>query len=423
MTKIAIIGAGISGISAAKLLVANFDVSVFEKEPTIGGLIKCEDINGNLFHRVGGHVFNTKVKEVSEWFWKHFDKEEDFLLARRNAKILLNNTLIGYPLENYLYQLDEKSFDAIIQDLFQLCKTSGENQNYDNFEDFLKGNFGNTLYNLYFKPYNIKIWRTDLGNIPLEWLEGKLPMPDIKEILKSNIRRKGDEGMVHATFYYPKQGGSQFIINTIAKGLKKIHTNTSIQSIQETADGFILNGDRHFDKVVYTGDVRQLHKIIYQQTRNDLTEALQSVKNLKSNGTSNIFCETDDNDLSWLYLPDVTKAHRIIYTGNFSNLNNEGSNRKTCVVEFSGKYSPEEMKEEIKMLPGNLVPLAYNYEPNSYIIHEKDTKKNIADLKSKLELKGFYLTGRFAEWEYYNMDKAIEASMNVRKKILKKQLR
>ncbi|MBX9850435.1 MAG: NAD(P)-binding protein [Cytophagaceae bacterium] len=417
MKKIAIIGAGISGISAAKLLAEDFDISVFEKESTIGGLIKCEDINGNLFHRVGGHVFNTKVKEVSEWFWKHFDKEKDFLQAKRNAKILLNNTLIDYPLENYLYQLDEKSFKKIMEELQELSKASGK-KTYDNFEDFLKGSFGDKLYHLYFKPYNAKIWKTDLRNIPLEWLEGKLPMPDIEEILINNKMRKEEEEMVHATFYYPKKGGSQFIINTIAKGLKKIFTNTPIKSIQETTDGFILSGDRHFDKVVFTGDVRQLHSI-YRGMGDDLTEALQSVKNLKSNGTSNIFCETDDNDISWLYLPDITKAHRIIYTGNFSSMNNQGSKRKTCVVEFSGKYSFEEMKEEIKMLPGNLTPLAYNYEPNSYVIHEKDTKEKINHLKNKLELKGFYLTGRFAEWEYYNMDKSIEASMNVRKKILK----
>jgi len=87
-------------------------------------------------------------------------------------------------------------------------------------------------------------------------------------------------------------------------------------------------------------------------------------------------------------------------------------------VEFSGKHSFEEMREEIKLLPGNLVPLAFNYEANSYIIHERNTKEKILYLKSKLEPKGFFLSGRFAEWEYYNMDKAIEAAMKVNNKIL-----
>lgn len=417
MDKIAVIGGGISGISAAKMLSENYDVAVFEKESRIGGLIKCDDINGNLFHRVGGHVFNTKVKIVSEWFWKHFDKENDFLQATRNAKILLDNKIIGYPLENYIYQLDSTSFNLVMDDLLKIIKESENEKSYGNFEDFLKGNFGNTLYNIYFKPYNCKIWNTDLKDIPLEWLDGKLPMPNVKEILANNIKRNGESGMVHSSFYYPKQGGSQFIIDTISKGLN-IRTDTPLISVKETSEGFILNDEEYFNKVIYTGDVRQLYDLFCDKSTS-LDQALKAVKNLKSNGTSNVFCETDDNDISWLYLPDLTKAHRIIYTGNFSDLNNRGSNRKTCVVEFSGKHSTEEMKEQIKMLPGNLVPLDFNYQPNSYIIHEKDTKSKILNLKKELEPKGFFLSGRFAEWEYYNMDKAIEASMIVNNKIVK----
>ncbi|MEJ7682717.1 MAG: hypothetical protein WKG06_33635 [Segetibacter sp.] len=33
------------------------------------------------------------------------------------------------------------------------------------------------LYQLYFGPYNSKIWNTDISKVPLEWLDGKLPMP------------------------------------------------------------------------------------------------------------------------------------------------------------------------------------------------------------------------------------------------------
>jgi len=418
MKKIGVIGAGISGVSAAKLLSEKYEVIIFEKESKIGGLIKCEDINGNLFHRVGGHVFNTKIKKVADWFWKHFDQERDFLETKRNAKILLNNQIIGYPLEDYLYQLDDQTFDFVLEDLLQLISRSKgkSKKQFENFEEFLRGSFGDSLYEIYFGPYNQKIWNCDLKEIPLDWLEGKLPMPDIKEIFKHNIRRRGESEMVHSSFFYPKQGGSQFIIDVLSNGLS-IHTNSPLLSIKELQKGFLLNNEHYFDFVVYTGDVRQLNSI-YQDKEEELTKACQNVEGLKSNATSNIFCETDDTDISWLYLPDLSNAHRIIYTGNFSINNSKGSKRKTCVVEFSGKYEPEEMKKQIKLLPGNLTPLAFNYEPSSYIIHEKSTKDNIAHLKSLLEPKGFYLSGRFAEWEYYNMDKAIEASMGVKDKIV-----
>ena len=140
---------------------------------------------------------------------------------------------------------------------------------------------------------------------------------------------------------------------------------------------------------------------------------------LRSNGTSNLFCETDDTDISWLYIPEnFTKAHRIIYTGNFSPTNNRGSKRKTCVVEFSGKVEYEVMVKEIEKLPGNLKPLDYNYEANSYVVQDKKTREVIAQAKKVLEPHGIYLLGRFAEWEYYNMDKAIEAAFDLSTKFL-----
>lgn len=40
MKKIAIIGAGISGLSSAHFLKDHYDVTVFEKESTPGGLIR-----------------------------------------------------------------------------------------------------------------------------------------------------------------------------------------------------------------------------------------------------------------------------------------------------------------------------------------------------------------------------------------------
>jgi UDP-galactopyranose mutase len=75
------------------------------------------------------------------------------------------------------------------------------------------------------------------------------------------------------------------------------------------------------------------------------------------------------------------------------------------------------MKEEIKKLPGNLTSIANNYEPNSYVIQDSRTRKEIHATKKILEQHGIYLLGRFAEWEYYNMDKAIEAAFTLAQKI------
>ncbi|MCB0502412.1 MAG: NAD(P)-binding protein, partial [Bacteroidetes bacterium] len=177
--KIGVIGSGISGLSVANMLNDKHQVVVFEKTKTIGGLIKCTREEGNLFHRVGGHVFNSKNQKVLDWFWQHFDRDLEFLKATRNAKIFMNEMYFGYPLENYIYKLPSDVISNIIDDLM----VQDKDVEYSNFAEFLEGNFGPTLYHLYFKPYNEKIWNTDLTKVPLDWLEGKLPMPNVKEII------------------------------------------------------------------------------------------------------------------------------------------------------------------------------------------------------------------------------------------------
>jgi protoporphyrinogen oxidase len=418
--KIAVIGSGISGISIASLLNEKADVSVFERNAFIGGLVHCNRIANVLYHRVGGHVFNSKNKEVLDWFWSKFDKEKEFIQAKRNAKIFYNKGFIGYPIENFLYQFQPETVEKVMSELIEINQGVYKDPlSYDNFEIFLKGNFGVTLYELYFKPYNHKIWKTDLSTVSMEWLEGKLPMPKLLEIITSNIKREEEAGMVHSSFYYPKTGGSQFIADRIAEGLNVL-CNSSVQKISVKDGGIHIDGNI-FNQLIYTGDVRKLPSLL--DLPNDNVFGFQEeIKQLRSNGTSSVLCQCDSNDLSWLYIPESTfKAHRIIYTGNFSPTNNpsefKSAERSTCTVEFSGICTYEEMKAELKSLPGNLKPIDFNNEPNSYVIQDKETRKIIRAYKDFLAPYGIYLLGRFAEWEYYNMDKAMEAAFELKRKI------
>lgn len=415
--KIAIIGSGISGLSIGRMLTGQHEVAIFEKENKIGGLIKCERVNDNLFHKVGGHVFNSKNQQVLNWFWSHFKRDSEFLKVKRNAKVFFNNKIVGYPIENYLYMLEENVVTEIFSELIQLqTKPRKSPFEFENFGSFLRYNFGDTLFELYFKPYNQKIWKVDLGTVSMEWLEGKLPMPDFEEMVLSNVLRKEEDQMVHSTFYYAREGGSQFIVDRLAQGLV-IKTGTTVSEIFVEDGKYRIGEDSGFDKIIYCGDIRKLPASVKSKLENSSVD-MNYLEHLRSNGTSNLFCETDDIDISWLYIPEAfTKAHRIIYTGNFSESNNRGAKRKTCVVEFSGQVSFEQMVLEIKKLPGKLSPIAYNYEPNSYIIHDSSTRAAIANIKGILENENFYLLGRFAEWEYYNMDKCIEAAFGLADKI------
>ena len=229
--KYAIIGGGISGLSIANILKRNHEVTVFEADTRPGGMIKCDVIDGNLFHRTGGHVFNTKRQDVMQWFWSFFDKDNQFTKAVRNSSVFMpDGNQIPYPIENHAYYFDKQIGSKIAKDLVKMAK--GESGEPTNFEEFLKRRFGDTLYELYFQPYNYKVWRRDLTKVPLSWLEGKLPMPSVEEIIFNNIYHVEEKAFVHSSFFYPRQGGSQFIANTLSAGLN-IRYGRKIQRLQK----------------------------------------------------------------------------------------------------------------------------------------------------------------------------------------------
>lgn len=116
-----------SGLAMANILQDNgHTVTVLEKDERPGGMIKCDRINGSLFHRTGGHVFNTKRQDVMDWFWQHFDQEKDFTKALRNSSVVMEGMdNVPYPIENHMYLFTKEVQEAFIADLVKISLGGG----------------------------------------------------------------------------------------------------------------------------------------------------------------------------------------------------------------------------------------------------------------------------------------------------------
>lgn len=412
MKKIAIIGAGISGLSTAHFLKEKYKIKVFEKESSPGGLIRCKRINGNLFHLCGGHVFNSKRQDVLDWFWNVFDRTNEFTKADRNSVVFMGNGMkIPYPIENHMYLFDTDIQQQFIKDLIQIV--SEEKTKPANFEEFLRQRFGNLLYDIYFLPYNRKIWKCDLSKIPLKWLEGKLPMPTVEEIIFNNMNHVEEKSFVHSSFWYEKDGGSQFIADKLSQNLD-ITYNCPIQKLTFHSGKWIVN-EEEFDKVIYCGNIKKIPSILDNIDVN--ANATEYIESLKYHGTTTVFCQIDSNPYSWIYLPGSEyDSHRIICTGNFSESNNS-PNVMTGTIEFTDYIALEDIISQLKTIPLHPQYISHQYNQYTYPIQDNETREFIKNLKNDFEKYGLFMTGRFIDWEYYNMDTAIGAAMDMCKKI------
>jgi protoporphyrinogen oxidase len=159
-SRIAIIGAGPAGLTAAYLLAknGNFKVDVFEKDPTyVGGISRTETYKGFHFD-IGGHRFFSKSKEVED-FWTEI-LGDDLLERPRSSRIYYNNVFFSYPLKagEALQKLGVIESGLCMLSYFKAklfpVKTP------KNFEEWVTNQFGERLFRIFFKTYTEK----SLGN-------------------------------------------------------------------------------------------------------------------------------------------------------------------------------------------------------------------------------------------------------------------
>lgn len=406
MKTVAVIGGGVSGLTVARQLRDKYRVTIYEKEDRCGGLIRCKRVEGSLYHLCGGHVFNTKRSDVSDFFWSIFNKEKDFVKADRNSVVYFGESqIIPYPIENHAYLFSPSILKRFVDDLISISK---DNATPTNFEEFLKKRFGETLYEMYFGPYNEKLWKCNLREVSLDWLEGKLPMPSVQEIIYNNILQVKEKDFVHSTFYYEKQGGSQFLADEMAKGLD-VRNNARVTSLEYKSGKWYVN-NIVYDFVVFCGNIKDIPQILRGIHMHSFYDKIQD---LKYHGTTSVFCEINDNPYSWIYLPNKDwLSHRIICTGNFSPLNNVDG-KMTASIEFTDEIDKEVILDNLKKMPFGPRYLDHHYSRYTYPIQNSNTRKMVREFKDLLSRYGLFMTGRFADWEYYNMDVAMGAAIDM----------
>jgi len=227
----------------------------------------------------------------------------------------------------------------------------------------------------------------------------------------NNIFHVKEQSFVHSSFYYPKKGGSQFIADTLSAGLN-IRYGMKIDRIEKRNQKYHI-GDEYFDRVVFCGNIKQLPSLLAGAV--DISGFTTDIENLEYHGTTSVFCEIEKNPYSWIYMPNKAhESHRIICTGNFSPSNN-AEGKMTGTIEFTDYISEEDIKNNLFRIPMSPKYITHHYEKYTYPIQDKNTRQMINTLKTFLNDNQVYLCGRFAEWEYANMDVCIGNAINLYK--------
>lgn len=402
MKKIGIVGAGISGLSLGKMLKENFDIEILEKETTVGGIARTSHVGDITYHKVGGHCFNSHNQKIMDFIFNKILAITKWHKVIRDAKINLNGNFISYPIEFSIKEIakfDKRLAYNITKDFLG----SSNNKDVSNLADWFVTNFGKTLADIYFIPYNNKIWQMNPKKMSYLWVKGKLPIPNKEEFFESLIEEKKDQ-MPHNTFYYPNSNDQNNLIEALASDLN-IKKCFEVVSIAKNGDKWIINDALEYDFVVSTMPLNLLPKIIKKVP----FEIIEEARKLKYNRITNVLWETKPIKFTWSYFPSLdTIFHRHIHIGNFFN-----PKKNYTITESMGVHSFEEMVLYGKKFDYLLKPLDYHVSDHAYVVYDHNYKFATTKINNYLHEIGLYSIGRFGEWKYYNMDACMESAMKL----------
>src|SRR6266436_8206587 len=211
-TKVVIIGAGPAGLTAGYLLSkSDVGVLVLEADPVyVGGISRTVTYKGFHFD-IGGHRFFSKSKAVED-LWTEI-LPNDMLIRSRSSRISYDGRFFSYPLKPVEALLKLGVFKSTLCILSWLKARLFQARNPRNFEEWVSNQFGNRLFNTFFKSYTEKVWGMSCKEISADWAAQRIKGLSLGSAIKNALipqRYNGDRSKVIKTlinsFRYPRKG-------------------------------------------------------------------------------------------------------------------------------------------------------------------------------------------------------------------------
>ena len=436
MSEVGILGGGLTGLTLCSLLENG---EILERESECGGLCRSISEDGFTFDCGGSHIIFSRDRNALNFMLSKL--KDNVVKCRRNTKIIYKGRLVKYPFENGLADLPlRENFECVASFLAARVKSRLLNalRSYDGGESlhaWLLANFGRGIASKYLIPYNEKIWKISAKEMSASWVDGRVPKPPLRDVLRASLGFN-TEGYTHQlNFYYPKRGGIAALIRSLERECKgRIVCDFEVKAIwRENGKWFVSNGEecRRYDKIVATIPVFSIVHSLQRGGESVPASVLRAVNALVFNSLATVMlgleglAEEKMSNISWLYIPDADcLPHRVAFPSNYSReVAPEG--KAAVLAEITCRDTTKMSDEEIiertvndlhrkKILRKEDVCFAKVMRTSpAYIVYDMNYEHNVSVVREYLQRKGIILAGRFAKFEYMNMDACVRNAMEV----------
>lgn len=399
MSRVIVVGGGLTGMAVAKALADRHDVVVLESEDHLGGMLRTMrgtvagvgefrfDIGGHWLHRQG-------FEDIADMFTGLVEHE-------RHAYVHVNGEYGRFPVQAFYEDVfDAETCAYIAEDLGKV--TGGQPTSY---RDMLLKSYGITLLDAFFEPYNRKLFGVfDLDAISCGELE-----------LVRNVR-VGDKSGYNGTFLYPDGRGIESLIDDLRDDRVEYLTGMDVYAI-DTGSRVVTCGDETrfmYEHLVSTVPLDQLLGMLGKPNSVELFASQGLVMNLgvKKNPTH--------EGKSWVYYPDLDLPfYRVgFYSEPDPTAAPEGYSSMYVEVSTIRPWGYKAVVEGLKRVgmledASDIVLQQSVFLPTNYCFAEK----KVPGIIESLRFVGVHSIGRYGSWHWSSMHEDVKQALATAERI------
>ncbi|MDB5743182.1 MAG: glycosyl transferase group 1 [Polaromonas sp.] len=450
-----VIGAGPTGLAAAYHLGEGS--LLIEKGSTVGGWCRSIVDNGFTFD-YAGHIMFSNDAYVLELYKTLLGDNVHW--QNREAWIYSKEVYTRYPFQGALYGLPpevlkecligaiEARFGPVKKELpgtpisapststATIAAAAGKSPVAalpakaaaapKNFEEFIYKVWGAGVAKHFAIPYNKKLWAVPLDQMETSWLGGRVPMPDLEEMIDGALRPVTKPMGPNARFGYPLRGGFQALMDGFLPLLEgDVEMQADVAAVSPSRRTVTLKDGRtyRYDTLISSLPLPRLVEAMGDEAPAEVQAAAKGLRHVSVACVNLGIGREALTDKHWIYYPEETVFHRIFVQGNASpHCNAPGGFGLTCEITYS-EYKPlpcdgQELIDrcisdciKVGMFTAEDAVLAANKidMPYAYVVYDHDRAAHVETIRSWVAKSNIILAGRYSEWEYYNSDHAFVA--------------
>ena len=208
-----------------------------------------------------------------------------------------------------------------------------------NFEEFIYKVWGAGIAKHFAIPYNRKLWAVPLTEMETSWLGGRVPLPDLEEMIEGALKPVPKPMGPNARFGYPLRGGFQKLMDGWVPHLKgDVRLGARVVKVSPRKHTITLSdgAELRYDHLISTMPLPVLIRQLGDEAPEEIREAAAGLRHVSVRCVHIGVGRENLTEKHWIYYPEDTVFHRIFVQGNASpHCNPPGGFGLTCEITYS----------------------------------------------------------------------------------------